>query len=235
MSDLEEAAMSDGGQSKDEKMQELLKGFLMNEEYKRVICVREGCGVGLELGGVRIHLKARHKMKKTVALKVQRRLREAGGGQSWGLYEGGRPEDGLRPQEGLAVVDRIRCLNCYSFTARTVREMSRHWLERHEFGEVSVWEDMEGRLWKRVRMQSWGGRLDGEEEEYWEVEDSEEKMEEKAEEKVEEVEAKSEDNVGYEKECCWGNYEEMCWVESDLEDRSELDGEGRDEGWVIVE
>ena len=56
MSDVEDAAMSGSNQEEDNIIQDELGKFMVNKEYKRLICMRMGCGVGLTLGSIKRHM-----------------------------------------------------------------------------------------------------------------------------------------------------------------------------------
>jgi hypothetical protein len=126
MSDSEHAEKSGSKRAQHEIIQGVLAKFLVNEEYQRLICVEEGCGVGLELGLVERHMRMSHKLQKKMAVRVKRGIRAAGWGQSWGKDSRMMPVDGLRPLEGLAVYDGARCQYCHVFRARMAEEVEQH-------------------------------------------------------------------------------------------------------------
>jgi hypothetical protein len=153
--------MNNSNKSKEEIIQGELAKFLVNEEYQRLICVRRGCGIAVELGSVRTHLVHRHGMKKMEAMGVVRGIRAAQWGKGWEKYSRRMPEDGSRPQEGLAVFDGVRCRFCREFRARTEGKGKEHlWKAGH-----GIDDDLEP-----VRMQSWGGK-GGVDEEFWVVDE----------------------------------------------------------------
>lgn len=148
MSDSEHTEKSGSKRAQQEIIKGVLAKFLVNEEYQRLICVGEGCGVGLELRWVERHMRKSHKLTKNMATRVKRGIRAANWGQVWGKYSMMMPVDGLRPQEGLAVYDGARCQYCHTFRARMAEEVERHSYELHG----------ESRSWEKVRVQSWGGK-----------------------------------------------------------------------------
>jgi hypothetical protein len=66
------------------------KRFLVNE-HQRLICTRNWCGLGLELGGMEKHSIKTHEVEKKLARGVQ---------------------NGLGSQKGLAVFDGFQCRLC---------------------------------------------------------------------------------------------------------------------------
>lgn len=121
-----------------EIIQGVLAKILVNEKYQMLICIAEGCRVGLGLGLVEKHIRERHKLKRNMSTRVKRGIREANWGKGWGKYSMMMLEDGLRLQAGLAVYNRAQCQCCHMFRARMAEEVKRHSYELHR--------EREGRL-----------------------------------------------------------------------------------------
>ena len=69
-------------------------------------------------------------------------------GKQWGKQKN-VPEDGLRPQCGVRVVDGVRCRRCLDFRSRSAEDVEKHW-DKEQHGVA------EGSLIEHVRLQSWG-------------------------------------------------------------------------------
>lgn len=101
--------MSDDEEN-ERKVQEVMKKFcLVNEEYRRLICVGEGCGFAMEPLQMEEHLIDMHDVGKFTAKRVAVRV---------GLsiprgYRVGIPQDGLEAQKGLVVFQGLRCARCW--------------------------------------------------------------------------------------------------------------------------
>ncbi|KFY94047.1 hypothetical protein V500_03444, partial [Pseudogymnoascus sp. VKM F-4518 (FW-2643)] len=115
---------------------------------------------GLNLGAVGDHFKNIHKVEERTARNIVLGISAVQWGKGWDKFNRAMPADGSRPQEGLPVVDGVRCQICHDFKARTVEEVERHLYELHS--------KTEGGLWEHARMQSWGGQ-GGVDDEYWVV------------------------------------------------------------------
>lgn len=134
---------------------------MVNEEYHKLICVSKRCGsVAIELGMVEEHFENVHKSKEHTIKKMVKAIHETQWCYGWDEFNDFMPEDGLRPQEGLAVFGGVRCGVC-DVKLRTVKEGKRHlWKAGH-----GIEEDLEA-----VLMQSWGGKGERNDE-FWVVQE----------------------------------------------------------------
>lgn len=133
------------------KMQEVLWRFcLINKEFRRLICVGEGCGFAMGPSEMEDHLIDIHDIGKFTARRVARSvsLSMAGG------YREGIPPDGLVAQKGLAVFDGLRCARCGQCKTRVFGEVEKHW---YDIGHG----DTKGSVVELVELQSWGDRKGG--------------------------------------------------------------------------
>ncbi|KFY88243.1 hypothetical protein V498_06868 [Pseudogymnoascus sp. VKM F-4517 (FW-2822)] len=141
----------------------------LNYKYMRIICGATECMKAISLGMLGKHLRQKHNVSKEAAAKFVDSI-----GKQWGKRQH-IPEDGLRPQYGLRVVDGVRCRRCLDFRSRSAEEVEKHWFkEQHGAAE--------GSLVEQVRLQSWGesrpvywivveeeicGQSEGEDEGWW--------------------------------------------------------------------
>lgn len=142
--------MSDNEEN-ERKMQEVLGRFcLINKEFRRLICIGEGCGFAIGPLEMEDHLIDMHDVGKFTARRVARSvsLLVAGG------YREGIPADGLEAQKGLVVFDGLRCARCGQCKTRVFGEVEKHW---YDIGHG----DTNGSVVELVRLQSWGDRKGG--------------------------------------------------------------------------
>lgn len=211
MSDKQEPIVGEGEDPIAKELQTVLwKFYLENEEYDKIICVGEGCGKAIDPWFAGKHLELRHNVDKVIARRITKKIRE--GGVNRRGSDKGIPEDGLGPQEGIAVFDGVRCRCCGQFKARSVREVEDHWrLARHE--------ETKGSMIEGVRMQSWGG-WDGLDQRYWVVDEDKCGMSEG--ETVGEKSEEGEEWVG-------GDPTTLGWSEAELCEWDEVEGD-----WVVM-
>ena len=102
------------------------------------------------------HLQKTHDIEKEETTKF---IDSIVPGARWGKTQS-VPEDGLKPQRGIRVVDGLRCRHCLDFRSRSVEDVEKHW-EKKQHGVAK------GSLVKHVRLQSWGVQSFGERPVYW--------------------------------------------------------------------
>jgi hypothetical protein len=154
--------MSDNEEN-ERKLQEVLKRFcLINKEYKRLICVGEGCGIAMGPSQMEDHLIDMHDVGKFTARRVARSVSlSIAGGCREGIPQDGLEAqrglavfDGLEAQRGLAVFDGLRCARCGKCKTRSVGEVEDHW---DDAGHGNT----KGSVVELVQLQSWGDRKGG--------------------------------------------------------------------------
>ena len=115
----------------------------LNYKYMRIICESAECMKAISLVMLGKHLRREHNVNKEATAKFIDSI-----GKHWGKQKD-VPEDGLRPQCGMRVVDGVRCRRCLDFRSRSAEDVEKHWgKEQHGVAE--------GSLVEHVRLQSWG-------------------------------------------------------------------------------
>ncbi|KFZ21107.1 hypothetical protein V502_02937 [Pseudogymnoascus sp. VKM F-4520 (FW-2644)] len=115
----------------------------LNYKYMRIICGADECMKAISLGMLGKHLRRKHNVNKEATAKFIDSIR-----RQWGKRQI-IPEDGLRPQFGIRVVDGVRFRRCPDLRSRSAEEVEKHWdKEQHGAAERSLVE--------QVRLQSWG-------------------------------------------------------------------------------
>lgn len=173
-----------------------LQRILLNRKYYKIICTDEKCGKAIPQSKLYQHLRQVHDVKAVTAVKAQMMLK--GLGWRWGEGCDVRPANGLKPVEGIQVVNGFRCRECEGIIPGAAKEALHHWNQARHWGG-------KGALVEAVRLQSWTGEGG-----YWVVEEDMESDDKEGitsgEHRAEEIkgEVRREDEGQLEREEEWG-------------------------------
>ncbi|KFY46964.1 hypothetical protein V494_00257 [Pseudogymnoascus sp. VKM F-4513 (FW-928)] len=128
----------------------------LNYEFMRIICEGGECMKAISPSVLSKHLQKRHNIKKEETAKFIDSIAPM---MLWRKMQT-IPEDGLKPQRGIRVVDGFRCRHCLDFRSRSAEDIEKHWTKEQHGAPA-------GSLVVHVRLQSWGVQSFGERPVYW--------------------------------------------------------------------